>query len=226
MQRYNIFYQIHKGLREMLYNSASLLQQTDFGQAVQRDATTRQLTEVLDLFDKHAATEDHWILPAIAQYEPAVTNLFAEEHIKDHELGEKLRSIIKGLQEAGSIKDHETWGAVLRPVFIEFMIFNLEHMAKEEDVLNRLLWRYFSDEELQGITQKILGYLPPETLQQYSAWMIRGLSNNEIIGWLKDVKATAPDFVYEGLKMIAEKELSQQRWNFIRQSIGERALAA
>ena len=75
-------------------------------------------------------------------------------------------------------------------------------------------------------TQKILGYLPPETLQQYNAWMIRGLSNNEIISWLKEVKSTAPDFIYEGLKTLAEKELSQHRWTFIRQSIGERAIAA
>jgi len=226
MQRYNIFYQIHKGLREMLYNSASLLQQTDFSQLSQRDHTARQVNEVLDLFDKHAATEDHWILPAIAQYEPSVTSLFAEEHVKDHELGEKLRSIIKGLQEAASVQDQETWGAVLRPVFIEFMVFNLEHMAKEEDILNRLLWRYFSDDELKGITQKILGYLPPETLQQYSSWMLRALSNNEIISWLKEVKATAPDFIYEGLKTLAQTALPPQRWTFIRQSIGETALAA
>lgn len=210
----------------MLYSSASLLQQTDFGQQDQKEKTARLLNEVLDLFDKHAATEDHWILPAIAQYEPSVTSLFAEEHVKDHELGEKLRSIIKGLQEAGSLKDQETWGAVLRPVFIEFMTFNLEHMAKEEDVLNRLLWRYFSDEELRDITQKILGYLPPETLQQYSVWMIRALSNNEILDWLKELKATAPDFIYQGLKTLAQNELPQQRWSFIRLSIGETPIAA
>ena len=226
MQRYNIFYQVHKGLREMLYSSASQIQQTDFANQQQREGIARQLYDVLDLFDKHAATEDQWILPAIANYEPAVTTLFAEEHIKDHDLSEKLRSIIKGLQEAGSVHDQETWGAVLRPVFIEFLVFNLEHMAKEEEVLNRLLWRYFSDEELHGITQKILGYLPPETLQQYSTWMIRALSNNEISGWLKELKATAPDFIYEGLKNLAQKELPQQRWNFIRQSIGETAIAA
>ena len=88
------------------------------------------------------------------------------------------------------------------------------------------MWRYFSDDELKGITQKILGYLPPETLQQYSSWMLRALSNNEIISWLKEVKSTAPDFIYQGLKTVAEKELSQQRWTFIRQSIVETAIAA
>ena len=33
MNRYNIFYQVHKGLRELLYNTASRLQQTDFTNA-------------------------------------------------------------------------------------------------------------------------------------------------------------------------------------------------
>jgi hemerythrin-like domain-containing protein len=226
MNRYNIFYQVHKGLREMLYNTASRLQQTDFSNPLQTASVTAQLNEVLDLFDKHAGTEDYMILPAIAQYEPSVTTLFAEEHVQDHAIGEKLRSIIKGLLESASLNDRNTWGAVLRPVFIEFMVFNLNHMAKEEEVLNKLLWRYYSDEELQGITQKILGYLPPETLQQYSAWMLRGLSNNEISEWLKQVKATAPEFLFTALITLAEQELPAGRWNLVQETIRDGAIAA
>lgn len=226
MHRYNIFYQVHKGLREMLYNTASRLQQTDFSNPLQTASVTAQLNEVLDLFDKHAGTEDYMILPAIAQYEPSVTTLFAEEHVQDHAIGEKLRSIIKGLLESASLNDRNTWGAVLRPVFIEFMVFNLNHMAKEEEVLNKLLWRYYSDEELQGITQKILGYLPPETLQQYSVWMLRGLSNNEISEWLKQVKATAPEFLFSALLSLAEKELPAGRWSVIQETIRDGAIAA
>jgi hemerythrin-like domain-containing protein len=226
MQRYNIFYQIHKGLREMLYQTASRLQQTDFTMASETEAIAEQMNIVLDLFDKHAATEDHFILPAIETYEPSVSSLFAEEHVQDHALSDKLRSVLKGLQVAENDNDKNTWGTVLRPVFIDFVVFNLNHMAKEEEVLNKLLWRYYSDEELQAITGEILAYQPPQTLQLFSSWMLRGLSNNEIKDWLKEVKHTAPDFIFNGLLAEAERVLPQNRWNVIRETITEGALVA
>jgi len=226
MQRYNIFYQVHKGLREMLYQTASRLQQTDFTTAGETETITEQMSTVLDLFDKHAATEDHFILPAIETYEPSVSSLFAEEHVQDHALSDKLRSVLKGLQVAENDKDKNTWGTVLRPVFIDFVVFNLNHMAKEEDLLNKLLWRYYSDEELQAITGKILAYQPPQTLQLFSSWMLRGLSNNEIKDWLKEVKHTAPDFIFNGLIGEAERVLPESRWNLIRETITEGALVA
>lgn len=226
MNRYNIFYQVHKGLRELLYNTASRLQQTDFTNAEETAVILKQTRLTIDLFDKHAATEDSMILPAIQQYEPSVSTVFSEEHVKDHELGEKLRSILKGLQESASQNDKNTWGVVLRPVFIEFMVFNLEHMAKEEEVLNRLLWRYYSDEELHAITEKIITHQQPEALQQFTAWMLRGLSNNEIIQWIKQVGATAPEFIFQGLVIAAEQELPAARWALIRETIRDGAIAA
>jgi len=226
MQRYNIFYQIHKGLREMLYQTASRLQQTDFTNATETEPLIAQMNSVLDLFDKHAATEDHFILPAIATNEPSVTTLFEEEHVQDHALSDKLRSVLKGLQVAATDQDKNTWGTVLRPVFVDFVVFNLTHMAKEEEVLNKLLWRYYSDEDLQGITQQILAYQPPATLQLYSSWMMRGLSNYEITVWLKEVKNSAPEFVFNGLLALAEQELPGERWHTVQENISEGALMA
>ena len=63
MHRYNIFYLVHKGLRQMLYQTASQLQQTDFTNADETAVLQQQITEVLDLFDEHAGIEDHFIIP-------------------------------------------------------------------------------------------------------------------------------------------------------------------
>ena len=153
-------------------------------------------------------------------------NLFEEEHVQDHALGEKLRAIIKGLEHSTGVEEINTWGAVLRPVFVEFMVFNLSHMAKEEEVLNRLLWRYYSDGELHGITQQIIAHQPPAALQLFSSWMMKGLSNNEITQWLKEVKSTAPEFIFNNLFAIAEKELPAGRWSSIQENIMEGALIA
>ncbi|MES2848907.1 MAG: hypothetical protein V4685_07615, partial [Bacteroidota bacterium] len=182
--------------------------------------------DVLSLFDKHANTEDYFIIPAIEKHAPSVATLFEEEHVLDHELSSKLRSLLSIFRHTNAADEKEAIGGAIRYAFIEFMIFNLQHMAKEESKLNELLWENFSDDELKTITQEILGYLPPDTMAQYSTWMIRGLSNNEIKGWLMQVKNNAPEFVFAGLLAMAEKELPTHRWGNIQETITEGAMLA
>ena len=226
MNRYNIFYQVHKGLREMLYNTASLLQQTDFVNEEETNASFEQVDTVLDLFDKHANTEDHFIIPAIEKHAPSVATLFEEEHVLDHELSNKLRSLLSIFRHTKAIDEKEAVGGAVRIAFVEFMIFNLQHMGKEESKLNELLWEYFSDDELKNITQQILQYQAPETLAQFTAWMFRGLSNNEIKDWLLEVKKNAPEFIFCGMLAMAERELPAYRWEKIQENITEGAMLA
>jgi hemerythrin-like domain-containing protein len=226
MKRYNIFYQVHKGLREMLYQTSSLLQQTDFEVAEESDSALTQLKQVLALFGKHADTEDSLVLPAIEVYEPSVTLLFEEEHAKDHELSNRLRSLINMFHVTSAAEEQSVFGSAIRFSFAEFMIFNLQHMAKEETVLNNLLWNYYTDDQLQGITQLILTNLPQEIMMQYSTWMMRALSNTEIKNWLCQIKNNAPDFVFSSMLALAQAELSGHRWNIIQESITEGAMVA
>ena len=44
MKRYNLFYQIHKGLRTMLYETAIGLQQTDFCNEEETDAIAERIS--------------------------------------------------------------------------------------------------------------------------------------------------------------------------------------
>lgn len=226
MQRYNLFYMVHKGLREMLYSTAGQLQRTDFTEAEETELVLNKVKNLLNLFDKHANTEDDYVLTAIEAYEPSVVNLFEEEHILDHELSNKLRSLLNMFDELSSNAEKTELGSAIRLSFTEFLVFNLNHMAKEEKVLNQLLWQYYSDEELHNITQTIISELPPEKMQAYSTWMLRALSNQEIINWLKTIKNNAPDFVFAGMLSMAEAELSAERFQLIVNNITEGAMLA
>lgn len=221
MNRYNIFNQIHKALRALLYETALTLQQTNFLNKKEANASLEQLAEVLELFEKHAHTEDNFLLPALAQYEPSVVNVFEEEHDKDHELAQRLTGLLFVFRHSVENETRQETGRAIVISFTAFLVFNLEHMAKEETVLNRLLWRYYSDEELHGITQQILAHLSPEDTARYSRWMMRGLNNEEIARWLQGVKDSAPDFVYNDLLSAAQHELSNSRWRGIRTRLTE-----
>lgn len=226
MNRYNMFFQVHKGLREMLYQTATRLQQTDFTNAAESNAIAFQVNAILNLFDAHADTEDHFVLTALETHEPSVATLFEEEHVQDHALSKHLKTFLTMLQHTNNDAERNEIGSAIRLAFVEFLVFNLKHMAKEENVLNNLLWKYYTDEQLQAITQQILAHLQPNTLQQFSTWMMRALSNNEIVAWLKEVKNNAPDFVFDAMLALAEKELPGSRWYTVQGEITEGAMLA
>jgi hypothetical protein len=226
MQRYNVFYQVHKGLREMLYQTASLLQHTDFINAEESETALQKVAEVMDIFDKHAHTEDNFVLPTIGLHDASVTGLFAEEHVEDHILSNRMRALLGMFHETTIDEEKIQMGSAIRFAFVDFLVFNLKHMAKEEDVLNNLLWKTYTDEQIHGITQKILAHIVPGDMAVFSRWMMLGLSNNEIIQWLKEVKNNAPGFVFAGMLALAEKELSCNRWAAVQEGITEGAMLA
>lgn len=226
MTRYNIFGQVHKGLRALLYETALRLQQTDFINAEEAEASLTQVQTVIDLFDSHAHTEDTMVFAAIQQAEPSLVNVFEQEHEEDHALGQRMRGLLTAFTHAVSSDDKAAVGVAITQSFIDFMIFNLKHMAKEEIIINDALWKYYSDFELHSITQKIVAGIPPQTMAHFSRWMMRGLSNIEITAWLKEIKNNAPDFIFQSLMQTAVQELEEQRWQLVQEAITEGAMLA
>lgn len=94
MNRYNIFNQVHKGLRSCLYETALALQQTDFTNPKTAAIVLEEVSEVIALFEKHADTEDRFLLPALSAYEPSVVAAFEDDHHKDHALAQRLQELI------------------------------------------------------------------------------------------------------------------------------------
>ena len=82
-------------------------------------------------------------------------------------------------------------------------------------------WRRYSDAELADTHQKFSIGMPYDNMAPYSTWTVRGLSNDEILNWLKQVKLNAPDFMYKGLLAIAEREVNSNRWELIRTSLSK-----
>lgn len=226
MQRYNIFYQIHKGLRALLYDTMIKLQQTDFTNEKDAAAVTAQVATVLELFDAHAHTEDNFILPEITTYEPSIVALFENEHVEDLKLSTGLSDMLKAFSLCESDEAKKDIGRKLEHAVAAFMNFNLAHMAKEEDVLNKILWRYYTDEQLHEVTMRILAHVDPKLMPLYNKWMMHGLSNSEIKQWLLQVKNNAPDFVFRGMMELAAAELPANRLAVIQAELSEGAMLA
>ena len=94
-------------------------------------------------------------------------------------------------------------------------------MQSEEIKAKKKSWRRYSDAELADSDQKYSIGMPYDNMAPYSRWTVRGLSNDEILNWLRQVKRHAPDFMYKGLLAITEKEINMNRWEIIRTSLSK-----
>jgi hemerythrin-like domain-containing protein len=221
MERYNSFNIIHKGLRAALYQTALQLQQTDFTDEYQAEEAVNKVKEIVMLFEGHAHKEDNFVLPLINEYEPSVVAAFNSEHEEDGQLGNQLNDAVREVLNSETDTKKTISGRQLTESFVRFMVFNLNHMAKEEDIINKILWRYYSDDEIKAVVGKISKADPPWVGDFYTTWMIRGINNSEAIDWIKAVAKTAPPVALQALVQKAEQELPKERFQKISESLSQ-----
>lgn len=221
MERYNSFNLIHKGLRAALFQTALQLQQTDFSNDAETEQACNKVKEIVMLFEGHAHKEDSFVLPAISEYEPSVVAAFEAEHETDEKLGAALNDCVARLEAAATTVEKSIVGRALTESFIAFMVFNLEHMAKEEDIINKVLWRYYSDDEIRVLTSKIAQSTPPWMMDFYSGWMLRGISNPEAVTWMRSIQKNLPPVAFQTLLQKAEQVLPVKRFGQLTQSLTE-----
>jgi hemerythrin-like domain-containing protein len=224
--RYNTFNQVHKGLRALLYDTALTLQHTQFANPEESDPAIAKLKQVIRVFDQHASHEDEHVFAAIQQYEPSLVDAFEQEHVEDHALGEQMRELLVAFEQQQTAEARTEAGYAILHAFNAFMAFNLNHMAKEETIINERLWRYYSDDEIMGINQKIISKIPPQEMAFMATWMMKGMNNTEITYWLKGIQTNAPDVVFNMLFAIAEKELPANRFRQLLENLTEGAMVA
>ena len=221
MQRFNTFNMIHKALRAMLYDTALTLQQTSFGNEDEAKTALRKVETVIAQFEQHAHHEDTYVLPMITAYEPALVEEFEKEHVEDHHIGEQLVHLVNIFNAASGEEERTVAGSGVAKAFMDFMIFNLQHMAKEEMLLNPVLWTYYTDGQLMEMNGRIVASIPAPEKAVASQWMMRGISNREAIQWLKAVKRNAPEQDFQMLWTLADSELPVHRRIVVKEGVLE-----
>jgi hypothetical protein len=215
MNRYNLFHKIHKGLRALLYDTGMLLQRTDFTMENEAQEAIGRVQFVVALFDQFQQSEDTVVLPAITGYEAGVIQAFDQEHEETYLLGRKLERLVNDFTETSLPLEKVAVSAELLATFEEYTLIHILHMAREELVVNKFLWRYYTDGELQKIAWKMTNDPDSPFSALYNKWIFRGLNNNEIVRWLKEAKHSADRTEFESLLKTAEAELHPHRWSLL-----------
>jgi hypothetical protein len=217
--RFNAFSMIHKALRSMLYHNAMDLQQADFTNVEASLKVIGQTELIVELFDDHAGHEDTNVLPMLKGKNDALVDQFESEHVKDHKLGNAVREGIHQYKNAASGAERIAAGQKIFYAFNDFIAFNLEHMNREEIVLNETLWANYSDPEIMAVNQKIAASVPPEKAVVNFKWMMRACNDMELLNFVRMIRANAPAPVAAMVDQLAEQEIPAERWTVIKEQL-------
>jgi hemerythrin-like domain-containing protein len=178
--RFNGFWLIHKGLRCMLYETGLQLNKTDFADPKAVASLSAQINDLLKAYEHHASIENNYILPLIQAQDPAMIEAFESEHDQDHELGETLAGHLNEVLTLEAGEAHAAAVKSLHYAFYAFMAFNLEHMNREELVLNEVLWKYYTDAEIMNVIRQLQMTMDPEAKALMDPWIMKGANQVEI----------------------------------------------
>lgn len=153
--RYNIFNKAHLPLKTALITSCLSINKIINDSTISAIATLREVEEVLNIFTEQVAYESSHILPFVFDYEPSVWNNYVNEHNKAANEVIKLRLLIQSYSKQKKADDKINFLSLISESYNDFMLSNFNHMHDEEAVLNEILWRYYPDNVLKQIEEKM-----------------------------------------------------------------------
>ena len=215
-QRYNIFRRTHKGLRSMLFDAGAKLQQTDFTKSKQASAAVDAIKQSTRSFLYHLSKEDKVIYHSVVLYAPYIVAMIEQINLKDQALAESIDKIIDQQSEQDTKTEMIAFGHQLQAVFFEFTAAVLQHMSKEETVINEILWSNYSDTQLVGMEVEIMRQATSSDCTWYTGKILKVLSNREILMWVDIIKEHASPFMLKKLISTARIVLPIDRWQMIR----------
>lgn len=205
----------------MLYQTALQMQQTDFTEKKETVLLVSHIEQLVQSFQEHADHENRLLLPAVGKYNPQLAKLFGAEHEEGHRLSLQLITASNSWLHSADKKTMHQAGKIMSVYFNEFIAFSLYHMNMEEQVLNDILWRHYTDRELIEFECKMLTIAPTELLEIKGRWIMKGISNPEIINWLSSIKDTAPQQVFQSYLKLAEELLPAEVWERVKSALAD-----
>ncbi len=224
MRRFNLFQTSHSALRAQLLDASLQLQFTNFSKPQQVQYRFDQLIELVFACQRQAEEESKYILPALLQFEKFVPECFADVHDGKHSpLDRILEHMLVFDREAGSERANKWAGSLFRASFRHLSDWVIRAMQRQEEILNPLLWKNFSDDAIYTLHLKIEGKQTMSEWLNLCSWMIKDMHDEDIALWLKSMESSLPKPVYELLLDKISAQLPLMKWDMVEEQIVHRS---
>lgn len=208
--RFDIYREVHKGIRKALFDLAVRAGNTDFSSAEPLKRLRKQFSLTKNLLEIHAHCEDTYVEPLLQQCDAAVAARSAEAHA----VLEATMGKLQGLLDTFDINraDIAEQGQRLYLELTRFIGEYLQHVADEEQQLMPLLWERYDDPALLDVETTVRASLPPPVLANFLSFMIPAMNHHERAGLLNGMKQMAPPEVFNGVCQLSQNMLSAHDW--------------
>lgn len=190
-ERVELFLLIHKALRLALCDRLTALGASDFTDAPTTYRVVAELESLLWMLERHGELEDRWIRPVLEGRAQGVVRIFDDGHAQQAELVAEVRALAAALVRAPA-EQRTLAGHTLYLHFACLVAHNLRHMSEEEQVLEPVLRRMCTDEELATVHRQILGATTDAEKMQNARLMLRAFAPSERVVMVKRFLAVAP----------------------------------
>jgi hemerythrin-like domain-containing protein len=198
-RRSNVYRAPHKMLRFLLANLLVEMGRTTFGETAQIEPILVQLESALVACDSHIEHEDSHVRPILAGRAPNAVSTLDTEHAEHAEHVAELRALARSLGGATTAEARTSLGETLYLHVTVFVAETLAHMAYEERVVQPLVERLFTDEELLAIHGAIIASIPPAEMMVALQAMIPASNREERAEMLGNVRAGAGEGAFRGI---------------------------
>ena len=144
MPRYNLFETSHLALQDALFMGAQSFSK-QYVQHASMSIDIQKLKSIIECSLQLIHLKELFVLPALEAYEPAVVDALKQQHQLANGWAKKMQAAF--LQPADE---------PLAILYKKYMCAQLQCGIKCEDMLNPVLWFYYSDKELQELEQPLL----------------------------------------------------------------------
>lgn len=204
---FDMYRDIHKGLRAALYGVTLQAGSTDPGDAHAIATVARRWNDTVALLVEHAEHEDEFVQPAIERHAPNLATVVAREHA----VLEAQMALLEVLADRAAGASGAPARLLTHELYLGLASFTAaysEHLAFEELEVNVELSKALGPEALLAIDQALVASIPPDRMAVALGLMLPAMNADDRAELLGGAQQGAPAEAFAGMVEVARGALA------------------
>lgn len=211
--RFDLYGPIHKAMRVVMSDMLVRIGKTNFANEGAATRLARDIETLLVWCEQHIEHEMTFIHPHVSVRLPQALASIDDGHEQHDRFVAELRGLLNGITSASTPELRVLAGRTLYLHYSAFFAETMVHMVEEEQVLQPLIHRFFTDEELLAMNGAIIAAVPLSEMFETLTLMVTAANGPERANFLRAVRAGAPPEAFQGFVTTLRPRLDADEWS-------------
>ncbi|HEY3398507.1 MAG TPA: hemerythrin domain-containing protein [Armatimonadota bacterium] len=205
--RLNPYTEIHKAVRQALFETEMRLGSTDWTDAEAIPGAVAAWRNLTALLRDHVENEHNFVHPIYERKLPGVARSLNADHEEQEAFLRELDGHFDRLLEMPPDDARVAMGLELYRALSRFIADYLPHLLREEGVFLRNLWDVCSEEEIADMLAAIIAAESPESAVLSGEFILRASNHQDLRSLMEAISGRVPAPVIEGMMQMAQQFL-------------------